>query len=337
MANIFLTKKCNLKCPYCFADEFVNKENDEISIENFKNAINFIKQDENERIGLIGGEPTLHSKFSEILDILINDENIKKVVIFTNGLEIDKYLEQLKNEKFSILINCNSSDDIGAQRYTKLKENIKLLSPIMDKRLNLGINIYSPNMDYSYIFELLKIADKHFIRFSTALPNDFKEETSNILESFKEIKPKLFNFFKDCYNNKIVPSNDCNSFPDCIFTTEEKKLLIKLSILGKEYNLQSPIETCKTCSPVIDILPDLTAVRCFGLSKSTKIQIKDFKTIENIRKYFINKVDLYAKLSFIDKNCENCKMRYLDKCGICFTYKLKKSAELKEFILNKAN
>ena len=33
MANIFLTKKCNLKCPYCFADEFVNKDNQEIYTE----------------------------------------------------------------------------------------------------------------------------------------------------------------------------------------------------------------------------------------------------------------------------------------------------------------
>ena len=33
MANIFLTRKCNLKCPYCFADEFVNKKNEEVTLE----------------------------------------------------------------------------------------------------------------------------------------------------------------------------------------------------------------------------------------------------------------------------------------------------------------
>ena len=53
MANIFLTRKCNLKCPYCFADEFVNKKNEEVTLENFEKILNFIKKDGTSRIGLI--------------------------------------------------------------------------------------------------------------------------------------------------------------------------------------------------------------------------------------------------------------------------------------------
>ena len=54
MANIFLTRKCNLKCPYCFASEFVNKENEEVTLENFKKIVDFIKKNGTKRIGLIG-------------------------------------------------------------------------------------------------------------------------------------------------------------------------------------------------------------------------------------------------------------------------------------------
>lgn len=68
MANIFLTRKCNLKCPYCFADEFVNQKNQDVTLENFKKILNFIKVDKTSKVGLIGGEPTLHPKFNEILD-----------------------------------------------------------------------------------------------------------------------------------------------------------------------------------------------------------------------------------------------------------------------------
>ncbi len=32
MPNIMLTYRCNLKCPYCFANEFVNKKNTDISL-----------------------------------------------------------------------------------------------------------------------------------------------------------------------------------------------------------------------------------------------------------------------------------------------------------------
>ena len=333
MANIFLTRKCNLKCPYCFADEFVNKENEEITLDNFKTALNFIKTDKNERVGLIGGEPTLHHEFSKILEIIIEDEDIKESIIFSNGIEIDKYVDYLKNEKFKLLVNCNSSKDIGEQRYEKLKKNILLLNDVMSERLALGINIYSPDMDYSYIFDLLKLIDNHFIRFSTALPNEFKEETTDILESFKEMKNVLFSFFKDCYDNEVCPSNDCNSFPDCFYTPEDKLLLVKLAKLSAQYKTdRNPIYTCHICSPVIDILPDMQAVRCFGLSKYTKMPINQFKTIQNLRKYFYNKMDIYAKTAFINEDCENCTMRLLDKCGICFTYKLKKIQKNRELL-----
>lgn len=42
MANIMMTDVCNLRCPYCFANEFVNKDTNEISEENFNRAVDFI-------------------------------------------------------------------------------------------------------------------------------------------------------------------------------------------------------------------------------------------------------------------------------------------------------
>lgn len=129
MANIFLTRKCNLKCSYCFADEFVNKENEEMSFEDFVKVFNFIKEEKREKIGLIGGEPTLHSQFSKILEyILANSEDDRIIVVYTNGLAIDKYIDLLSNPRVLILINCNSPKDIGMQNFEKLKANLKLLS-----------------------------------------------------------------------------------------------------------------------------------------------------------------------------------------------------------------
>ncbi len=324
MANIFLTRKCNLKCPYCFASEFVNQENEEISLENFIIALNFIKTDKNEQIGLIGGEPTLHSKFRKILELVAKDDEIKQVTIFTNGLEIDKYTEIIQNSKFYLLINCNSPNDIGKHNYEKLKNNITSLYKIMKDRLKLGINIYSSHMNYNYIFELLKLTDSHFLRFSTALPNEVKEETKDILNSFMEMKDILFSFFLDCYNNEIIPCNDCNSFPDCIYTKEDKQLLIKLAQLANKLNIyQDPIRSCHKCEPVVDILTNLYAVRCFGLSKYLKTPIKEYKTISELKSYFYNQIDISADNTFICDNCRDCKTRQIDKCGICYTYKIK--------------
>lgn len=326
MANIFLTRKCNLKCPYCFADEFVNKGNEEISIENFKTIVDFIKTENNKGIGLIGGEPTTHSKFNEILQILQNDNDLKDIAVFTNGLEIDKQIEILKNEKFQLLINCNSPNDIGEHSFNKLKNNIKLLKR---ESINfcLGINLYSDKLDYNYIFDLLKIAQNNFLRFSISLPNKYKEETNNVLKDLYKFKPFLFEFFNSCIEHDIVPYSDCNFIPKCLIEVEDKRILIKMRKLAIRYKSLDVIARMTTCKPVIDIMPDLTAIRCFGMSEYEKVKISEFKNIENLRKYFFNKIDIYARITHLSNECPDCKARYLEKCAVCFTYKMKKMKE----------
>ena len=195
MANIFLTSRCNLKCPYCFADEFVNKDNEEISAENFKFAVDFIKKG-NERIGFIGGEPLLHPNFDEFMDIVITDEEVKNTIIFTNGLLIDKHLDKLIHKKVNILVNCNSPKDLGEVNFEKLKSNLLLLKENKPDGYTLGINIYSDKTDYSYIFDLLKSVNGKNVRFSTALPNTDKEQTQEVLGSFLRIKPFIIRFLR---------------------------------------------------------------------------------------------------------------------------------------------
>ena len=174
MANIVLTHNCNLKCEYCFASEFKDNSKQEISVENFIYALNFIKKSKNEPIGLIGGEPFLYSHFDEIIDILAKDKEIKHVNIFSNGLLLKNHLKHIRHKKFSILINCNSKEDIGETQFKNLEENIKLLSTIKNKKsIFFGINIYNKNADYDYIIDLLKQYKQHRLRISVVVPNEY--------------------------------------------------------------------------------------------------------------------------------------------------------------------
>ena len=86
MANIMMTDVCNLRCPYCFANEFVNKDRNEISEEAFDKAVDFIVGDgSHSSVGLIGGEPTIHSNFEYLVTFMQmnrlwrNAQNAEKV------------------------------------------------------------------------------------------------------------------------------------------------------------------------------------------------------------------------------------------------------------------
>ena len=63
MANIAITNYCNLKCPYCFADDMIHDDNKNMSLENYVKILRYLIQYNETDIGIIGGEPTLHPQF----------------------------------------------------------------------------------------------------------------------------------------------------------------------------------------------------------------------------------------------------------------------------------
>lgn len=315
MANIMLTYRCNLKCPYCFANEFVNHSRNDISMENFMVALKFLKTSGNKHIGLIGGEPTLHAQFREFLQILLEDEEVESVTIYTNGVCMDTCLEFLPNEKFSLLVNCNSPQDIGKQQFLKIQNNLDQVFQLnaIWKRVNLGVNLYQNDLDFSYIIELLKRYNLHRVRMSVTVPNLDEEKNEKSIEYLKQRKEYVLNFIVTCAENDIAPYYDCNIIPKCVWTDKEMQ---KIESVIKKFNLRNTNlrGDHSFCRPVVDILPNLTAVRCFGTSDFTKVAIKNFRCLNDLQNYYVNLVDCHVTSCLKDEQCKNCYERKVLRC-----------------------
>ena len=330
MPNIVLTNKCNLNCSYCFAKALTNQKVQSFTVENFLKAINFIKTGNNTKIGIVGGEPLLHPIFADFIEILNNDNEINNCAIYTNGIELYKYIDILKPSKFGILVNCNSPNDIG-NLYTKLENSLKLLIKSNKKEFTLGINIYSLTMDYSFIFDLLKITNKNKLRFSISISNKVKQNCTDILELLKQFNSILLNFYNDCIKDEIVPYLDCSGIPICIMNDELKKAQLKIIAMQGNQNIFG-----NPCSLQVDILPDLTAIRaiCYP-NYNEKVSISDFKSINLLTNYFYNNIDTYHKLLFVSEKCRECKYRLLGQCNLCFGFTVNQFKNFKNYVLNK--
>lgn len=331
MANIVLNSKCNLDCTYCFAKGYIKSKNDTFTLENFQKAVNFIKTNKNERIGLVGGEPFLHPQFGEILNILETDNDINNVIIFTNGTCIKRYINKLNNDKFNLLINCNSYKDIG-EKYNLLKENLEALNKADIKNITLGINLYSSKEDFTFIFDLLKIINSHKLRFSFSFSKEQKQATKSILDVYKKIKPSWRKFVEECINNEVVPICDCNPMPDCLLDENDRNIIVKVMLLANMYKTGFVLSVVEPCPPLIDIFPDLTAVRSFCYSENESVDISKFTSLSMLRAYFYNQIDIYNELICIDKKCLNCKIRLTGRCRICPIFKIDKNKKLKKLI-----
>lgn len=315
MPNIMLTYRCNLNCPYCFANEFVNKESTDITLENFSAAVDFLTKDGPTYIGLIGGEPTIHRDFKRILQMIIEDRRIQECTVYTNGLELDKYFDELVTPKFRILVNCNSPKTLGEKKFQKIANNLDVLikQHYMSDRINLGINYYEDALDYTFIIDLLKRYDLHRVRLSLTVPDFGVCGKISSMDYFRARKAGLLKILRDFDENQIVPYYDCNKPPFCIWDEEEKEWILnyvrKYGV--KESNL---IGNQSVCYPVIDILPTLEAVRCFGMSSFEKVRIQDFAGITDIAAYFLNRIDCEAYRISAGHECKDCYHRKTRHC-----------------------
>ena len=97
--NIILNSYCNLKCNYCFADEYMeeNVKTPDKSMDYGFFLNELLPRVKNASlINFMGGEPTLHPHFNDILSRTLESmQPFSFLGIFTNGLMPDKVLDLL--------------------------------------------------------------------------------------------------------------------------------------------------------------------------------------------------------------------------------------------------
>lgn len=330
MVNLLLTEYCNNSCPYCFAKEKVDlgKSKDprkEISIENVKKLIEFLKMDNHYYIGLLGGEPTLHDKFLEILE-LFEKENFQ-ITVFSNGRFDEKIRNAIIKAKHTgVLFNVNEPKFYDKETYEKIVENIAKISKY--KKISIGINFFYREQDFNYIIDLAKIANIERIRFDIAHPIVNEKNINFPFEYYKEMGKKIISFAESASKLGITISADCGATVWCMFDEESRKKVFS-SKIDRIFN------TCVDGGP-IDISPDLKVWRCFPLSKFLNVNLLDFKSIAEIQKYFN---DLYSYFFFDfypSDECYDCKYSILKKCqGSCLARSIQVFLEREKYFLEK--
>ena len=310
MANIAVINYCNLQCPYCFADEYLtDEEKQAISMDQLEKILGFIGKTRVGRVGLIGGEPTIHPNFSEILDRVQRfcKDHDSHCTIFTNGIKLHNYARQL-DDRTGCLINLNHPDVVGESRWKEILyslERVKLCSAI--DRVNLGINLYPTMIGYDYIFELALKYNKEYIRASYVAPTcEFSDVDKD--DYYMEAKEIFLPFVQKAKESGVKIHLDCNHIPECYFTEEELSLISPIVDGFHSY-----------CEPVVDITPDFQGTACFGAYKL--FDLSKFDNLADVERYLRYKRLYPLAESNIDGKCKTCpKHENLSCQGGCLAF-----------------
>lgn len=320
MISLVINSKCNQKCEYCFAYNTLHDNNTFMSLETCEEVLKFQAKAIDYRIkhaiGIIGGEPTLHHQFSEML-ALINDYSKRYYfdpILFTNGTHLCDH-EIPEGMNLTGLINVNHPDIVGEKNFNGTLKAIEKYC----EDFNIGINLYPGMKDYSFIFDIAKEYDYDEIRFSVSCPDGKFTHLQNDRKGyFESMVPLFMDFCEEATRRNIMLSADCCIIPYCYFTKKQQDIIDKICYFYPNISEYSP----NTCIEHIDIHPDLSFTHCF-IRPETKY-ITEFERPDDLLRYMLINWISPAKEGMKYDRCTNCSTMKAGQCnGGCLRFSKK--------------
>jgi len=171
--TLFLTKRCNARCPFCFylsADNYASAEASELTlgeIEKVSSSMGNLLW-----LALSGGELFLRKDLFEIVKVFYKQNKPAIILLPTNGLLTDvirrraeEILEHCKNSVVTIKLSLDGPEEVhdairGVKgSFRKMMETYRALGELIDRYPNfeLGINSVFCSINQDYMDEILEI------------------------------------------------------------------------------------------------------------------------------------------------------------------------------------
>lgn len=300
--NIMVNNYCNLRCSYCFAstEMYEKSEKQNMKEKDFFKILTYLKRNGIKEVRIIGGEPTIHPKFKEFLQVVVRDPWFESIFIFSNctfSLEtLYEIMLVAKKKKVVVLPNYNEGEFLGKKREL-VENNLKTLTRCGIVK-TLGINIYSEDFDYTYAIDKAVELGIKQIRWSITTPNYKLSENFDVKGYFRGFYEVLKGFLKACKEKGIYAMLDCNTIPPCVFTEEEKK-----ELTGYKEDLFERTD----CGVILDINPELEIFRCFGMSEGYHEKMKAKKGIQEVVQSIEEEFKEIEDRLLLDE-CRECKV-----------------------------
>jgi len=301
MLRVCITYRCNAACEVCYAKGMLEEFPKDMSLNDFVYLITWAKKQGWRKIMFLGGEPTVHPQFQEILDICYNQN--MAINLSTNALFDDRILQGLKPPWIEEIVFDYLEGQIPSPSYKKQffhnleylrKEGITLvLSGVIDGETDRWEEI----VDIASRFKLS-------IRWSLMLPG-YSGDLSNqrVFSNPEVFGMQLLHILKTCEEKNIF-GFVYRPVPICIFTPQQLQQIRKMGrylvftrcILGYrgDYTL------------ALTVNPDLSTYPCNNFYIKGP-PITYFKDKDSINRYY-EQIDKDVLLTTPAKKCDKCQL-----------------------------
>jgi len=304
---VALTYRCNLSCGYCNARALQHLFPQELSLEDMRKLLGWMKRTGFKTIMFTGGEPTLHPQFRELVTVCI--QRGFDCSMATNGAYPDDLGPFIGKTIKTIFLNCSTTYARSCQ--DELLEKLRRLKA-SGVRLILKINVASPHDGISDYCVLAKAVGAR-VRIGLTNPPAYGESRA-VVTDLRGRMEAVERFARQCCVNKVYVYL-ARPIPRCLYTHDEWKRLRKVLLVksrcfvGYRGNYLSRLV----------VNPDLSTFGCFNNMRKEEniVEMPTRKHLNSTYKGHFLKAT--GRCFLTDKT--DCEFLRRKECyGVCFAY-----------------
>lgn len=307
--NLVLTKECSKRCSFCFTGaydagtemslEFIDK-----LLSHFFTGPNIQGKRMGEDVKLLGGEPTQHRRFTEIVELFEKrDVEFRLISNLLYPTKIRKFLSEHMGSLSSVLCNGMELDE---------KNRIKLFKTNLDTYRNMnseGLVAIALTIDKDSTIEKYR----NYIRFLKSELQDFPQwvRLGLDLSGMYILNNTYLGDIIRVIDEEIPEASknivfDCQ-VPPCIWSYDPTQVL---------HNFTGLYNSCD--SVCLDIFYDGSAIQCYQAQNIKIDNIFNFNSPSELYYEFRKLYKQNEKKVTVPQECESCRY-YLDNVcrGIC--------------------
>lgn len=216
--RISITDRCNLRCRYCMPHGIKKKPMDEIlTFDEILMAVKAAAELGITYIKITGGEPLVRLNCCALIRAIKAVDGIKRVTITTNGVLLDKYLDELADAGIDgINISLDTLDSKEYAEITGRDELPNVLSAMKRAvKYQIPVKINAVSLSEQYIkkqLELLEIARAYPIdvRFIEMMPIGYGKQIASVSHD------KLLRILRDNFPD-MQPDTRAHGFGPAVY------------------------------------------------------------------------------------------------------------------------
>lgn len=303
MANLVVTSVCNLHCSYCFAREYLESApNTFISLPAFEARLDFLDRSGINEVRLMGGEPTLHPQFPQLIERAQRGGRV--VVVFSHGLIPERALQCLESlplEQCTVLINLNAT---GASAHATEAEQARRRQTLtrLGKRALPGYTLHTARIALDWVLPLIvETGCRRMLRLGLAQPTLTGANVSVPPKLYPALGDQIAAFTRRAAEVDVRLQFDCG-FVRCMFSEAS---LAALQAAQADVGWR--------CNPVLDITDD-AAAHCFPLATQFRVPFAPSALATDLRQTLTEHTAPYRSAG-IYRECSVCGFKQRGECS----------------------